>query len=76
MKQSKKKQILDLLRAGPKTSWELTQMAKTARYGGRIMELRVEGYEIIHEMRRLERTDGVVVQHIYRLISEPLLPGV
>jgi len=64
--------ILNLLRSGPKTSWELTQLAKTSRYGGRIMELRRKGYDIRHSIHSLLRADGeTVVQHIYELVSEP-----
>ena len=64
--------ILNLLRSGPKTSWELTQLAKTSRYGGRIMELRRRGYDIRHSIHSLLREDGeTVVQHVYELISEP-----
>jgi len=64
--------ILNLLRSGPKTSWELTQGAKTSRYGGRIMELRRKGYDIRHSIHSLLRADGeTVVQHVYELVSEP-----
>src|SRR3990167_5064271 len=64
--------ILNLLRSGPKTSWELTQEAKTSRYGGRIMELRRMGYDIRHSIHSLLRADGeAVVQHVYELVSEP-----
>ena len=64
--------ILNLLRSGPKTSWELTQLAKTSRYGGRIMELRRMGYDIRHSIHSLLRSDGeAIVQHIYELVSEP-----
>ena len=64
--------ILSLLRSGPKTSWELTEGAKTSRYGGRIMELRRMGYDIQHSIRTFRRADGeAVVQHVYELVSEP-----
>ena len=64
--------ILNLLRSGPKTSWELTQLAKTSRYGGRIMELRRMGYDIRHSIHSLLRADGeTIVQHVYELVSEP-----
>ena len=64
--------ILNLLRSGPKTSWELTQLAKTSRYGGRIMELRRKGYDIRHSIHSLLRADGeTIVQHVYELVSEP-----
>jgi len=64
--------ILNLLRSGPKTSWELTQGAKTSRYGGRIMELRRMGYDIRHSIHSLLRADGeTIIQHIYELVSEP-----
>lgn len=69
--------ILSLLRSGPKTSWELTEGAKTSRYGGRIMELRRMGYDIQHSIRSFKRADGeAVVQHVYELISEPTVESI
>src|SRR3990167_7844894 len=69
--------ILNLLRSGPKTSWELTQGAKTSRYGGRIMELRRRGYDIRHSIHTLLRADGeTVIQHVYELVSEPTIESV
>ena len=69
--------ILSLLRSGPKTSWELTEGAKTSRYGGRIMELRRIGYDIQHSIRSFKRTDGeAIVHHVYELISEPTIESI
>lgn len=66
--------ILNLLRSGPKTSWELCQGAKTSRYGGRIFELRKMGYVIKFVTRMSIRGDRAVIQRIYRLVSEPAVP--
>ncbi len=63
--------ILNLLRSGPKTSWELCQGAKTSRYGGRIFELRKMGYGIQINTRITTIGEMVVVQKIYRLVYEP-----
>lgn len=63
--------ILDLLRSGPKTSWELCQGAKTSRYGGRIFELRKMGYVIQIQVRVTTMGERTIVQKIYRLIYEP-----
>lgn len=69
--------ILNLLRSGPKTSWELTEGAKTSRYGGRIMELRRMGYDIRHSIRTFRRAGGeVIVQHVYELVSEPTVKSI
>ena len=61
---NKREIILNLLRERPRTNWELCQLAKTARYGGRIFELRKAGYEISEE--RIER--GIFR---YTLVAEP-----
>ena len=63
--------ILNLLRSGPKTSWELCQGAKTSRYGGRIFELRKMGYVIQIKARITAMGERIIVQKIYRLVSEP-----
>ena len=69
--------ILSFLRSGPKTSWELTEGAKTSRYGGRIMELRRMGYDIQHSIHSFRRADGeAIVQHVYELISEPAMESI
>ena len=61
---NKRELILNLLRECPRTNWELCQLAKTARYGGRIFELRRAGYEITEE--RIERA-----VFRYTLVAEP-----
>ena len=62
---TKSETILALLREKPRTNWELCQLAKTARYGGRIHELRAQGYEISDE--RIERAT-----FLYTLVAEPM----
>ena len=68
---TKREIILDMLRGGPRTSWQLCEGAKTARYGGRIFELRAMGYVIEITPAITVVGDKKVQQKIYTLISEP-----
>ena len=63
--------ILAVLRSGPKTSWQLCQMAKTADYRRRIYELRQIGYEITVKKVVEKIENKVVVHHLWTLIAEP-----
>lgn len=62
---TQRRRVLDLLRAGPKTGNELDRKVGR-RFGARIHELRKQGFEI--ETRRVENGRG---DYLYTLVKEP-----
>ena len=69
--------ILDLLRTGPRTTFQIREVAGAMAAGTRIWELRQRGYVISAEKMALTDRDGFAHAGVarYTLLSEPAESG-